>query len=107
MVFDCRFLNNPYWDESLRCKTGCDQSVMDFVAADARYGAFFEKILDLTLLLLPAYQQEGKAHFSIGLGCTGGQHRSVAVAEQLAKALAQKNWQVSIRHREIERRQGA
>lgn len=107
MVFDCRFLNNPYWDESLRGKTGCDQSVMDFVAADARYGAFFEKILDLTLLLLPAYQQEGKAHFSIGLGCTGGQHRSVAVAEQLAKALAQKDWQVSIRHREMERRRNA
>jgi len=104
MLFDCRFLNNPYWDESLRGKTGCDQAVSEYVAADDRYDGFFRRILDLTLLLLPAYQQEGKAHFCIGLGCTGGQHRSVAVTEHLAKTLATEGWQVSVRHREIEGR---
>ena len=107
MVLDCRFLSNPYWDESLRGKSGCDQAVMDFVTADDRFTAFFDQLLGLTRWLLPEYREEGKAHFSIGLGCTGGQHRSVVVAEKMAKALAGEGWQVSIRHRELERRQGA
>jgi UPF0042 nucleotide-binding protein len=104
MVMDCRFLRNPYWDESLRSKTGLDAAVQDYVRRDARYGPFFERLTDMVELLLPAYRDEGKSHFSIGLGCTGGCHRSVSVAEDLAKALAPKGWQVSIRHRELERR---
>ncbi|AXI53456.1 Nucleotide-binding protein YvcJ (plasmid) [Pseudoseohaeicola sp. NH-UV-7] len=104
MVFDCRFLNNPYWVPELRGFDGRDAQVADYVAADARFAQFFEKTLDFTEFLLPAYAEEGKAHFSIGFGCTGGQHRSVTVTERLAQALAEKGWQVSIRHRELERR---
>lgn len=104
MIFDCRFLKNPYWEESLRAFDGRDSEVADFVATDARFEPFFEKIQALVEMLLPAYIDEGKAHFSIGFGCTGGQHRSVAVAEKLVNALARGEWRVSIRHREMERR---
>lgn len=107
MVMDCRFLRNPYWDQSLRGKTGQDAAVMEYVAADPKYTDFFEQLTNMARLLLPAYRDEGKAHFSIGLGCTGGQHRSVAVTEELAKALEDEGWQVSKRHREMERRGGA
>lgn len=104
MVMDCRFLQNPYWDANLRAKTGQDPEVLAYISLDQRYAEFFSRLKDLTSLLLPAYRDEGKAHFSIGLGCTGGQHRSVAVAEELANALAADGWQVSKRHREMERR---
>ncbi|MCG7630430.1 RNase adapter RapZ [Epibacterium sp. MM17-32] len=101
MVFDCRFLANPYWDPALRDYDGRDQVVQDHVRADARFQGFFDRVLDLTLSLLPAYREEGKSHFSIAFGCTGGQHRSVTLAETLAKALAREGQQVSIRHREL------
>lgn len=104
MVFDCRFLRNPYWDASLRSLNGQSQAVADYVAADARFDSFFAKVLDLTELLLPAYIDEGKSHFSIAFGCTGGQHRSVTMAEKLTNALAERGWRVSKRHRELERR---
>ncbi|MDF1855227.1 RNase adapter RapZ [Pseudooceanicola sp.] len=105
MMFDTRFLRNPHWDAALRDNDGRDQAVQDFVAADPRYTAFFSKLLDLCDMLLPAYVAEGKAHLAIAFGCTGGQHRSVTLTERLANALAQRGWQVSIRHRELERRQ--
>ncbi|OWU86827.1 glmZ(sRNA)-inactivating NTPase [Oceanicola sp. 22II-s10i] len=107
LMFDTRFLRNPYWDPTLRGADGTDAQVQDYVRADPRFTAFFDKILDLCDMLLPAYVAEGKAHLAIGFGCTGGQHRSVTLTEELAKALAQHGWQVSIRHRELERRQGA
>ncbi len=103
MILDCRFLRNPYWDESLRSKNGLSRAVAEYVTADDRFEPFFDHVFSLTKLLLPAYIDEGKAHLSIGFGCTGGQHRSVAVTECLAKALAKEGWQVSIRHRELER----
>jgi len=105
MVFDCRFLANPYWQPELRQQNGLDQAVQDYVRADARFGPFFSRVLDLTRLLLPAYREEGKSHLSIGFGCTGGQHRSVTMAETLAKALAEDGLQVSIRHRELQGQQ--
>lgn len=101
MVFDCRFLSNPYWEPELRTHNGQDKEVQDYVMKDARYQGFFDRVLDLTLMLLPAYREEGKSHFSIAFGCTGGQHRSVTLAETLAKALAREGQQVSIRHREL------
>ncbi|WP_319825597.1 RNase adapter RapZ [Thalassovita sp.] len=107
MVFDCRFLRNPYWDASLRGLDGRNPEVAEYVSQDARFDGFFDRVLDLTAMLLPAYRDEGKAHFSIGFGCTGGQHRSVTMTEKLSKALAERGWQVSIRHREIERRANA
>jgi UPF0042 nucleotide-binding protein len=104
MIFDCRFLANPHWDAALRARDGRDPAVEAFVRADPRFEEFFRRLRDLLLMLLPAHQEEGKAHLSIGFGCTGGQHRSVAVAEMLGAALAEGGWPVSKRHRELERK---
>ncbi|MEM1237785.1 MAG: RNase adapter RapZ [Pseudomonadota bacterium] len=103
MVFDCRFLRNPYWDPALRGLNGQSAAVQSYVSEDPRYEAFFSQVISLAELLLPAYREEGKAHLSIAFGCTGGQHRSVSLAEHVASALAEAGWQVSIRHRELER----
>ncbi len=103
MVFDVRFLTNPYWQEDLRGKDGRDSAVAAYIEKDPLFAPFFGRVGDLVGMLLPAYAAEGKAHLSIGFGCTGGQHRSVAVAEKLANSLAKDAWQVSIRHRELER----
>ncbi len=104
MSLDCRFLRNPYWEVTLRDLDGRDVKVAEYVIGDERFNNFFDKVLDLAQMLLPAYIAEGKAHFSIGFGCTGGQHRSVVVAEKLTNALNASGWQVSVRHRELERR---
>ena len=104
-LIDCRFLSNPYWQPSLRAQNGKSEAVQLHVKNDERFELFFAKTLDLIKYLLPAYEAEGKSHFSIGFGCTGGRHRSVAVAELIREALAQSAWQVSIRHREMETRQ--
>ncbi|HCQ57157.1 MAG TPA: RNase adaptor protein RapZ, partial [Sulfitobacter sp.] len=103
VVHDCRFLRNPYWVPELRSGNGRDAAVAAHVAGDKRYTDFADKVLDLSLLLLPAYREEGKSHISIAFGCTGGQHRSVAMAEDHALRLAEQGWQVSIRHRELDR----
>ncbi len=103
MIIDCRFLQNPHWQEDLRALNGKDAAVANYVKADPLYDAFFEQLCDMCRLLLPAYRKEGKAYFSIGLGCSGGKHRSVCVTENLAKQLAEDGWQVSIRHRELDR----
>lgn len=105
MVYDCRFLKNPYWEPDLRALNGTDARVAAHVATDARYAEFVQKVLDLSLLILPACREDGKSHFSIAFGCTGGQHRSVTLAESHALRLAQEGWQVSIRHRELSARQ--
>jgi UPF0042 nucleotide-binding protein len=104
LVFDCRFLRNPYWSADLRSLDGRDAAVVDYIADDARFAPFLAQVTQLVETLLPAYQEEGKAHLTVAFGCTGGQHRSVAVTEKLAAHLAQAGWQVSKRHREIERR---
>jgi UPF0042 nucleotide-binding protein len=103
-VFDCRFLRNPHWEAELRALDGRDARVMDYIAQDPLCQPFFDGVAQLTELLLPAYRDEGKTHLTIGFGCTGGQHRSVALTEKLANALAMAGWQVSKRHRELERR---
>lgn len=105
MVYDCRFLKNPYWEPELRALNGTDERVAAHVATDPRYDEFAQKVLDLSLLILPACREEGKSHFSIAFGCTGGQHRSVTLAESHALRLAEEGWQVSIRHRELSARQ--
>ena len=104
MMFDCRFLKNPHWEPALRGLNGQAQAVADYIEQDPRFDEFFAKVTELVKMLLPAFAEEGKSHFSIGFGCTGGQHRSVAIAEKLANALAASGWQVSKRHRELERR---
>ena len=104
MVFDCRFLQNPHWVADLRPLNGRDAAVAAYVEADPRFAEFFLRLHEFILFLLPAQLEEGKAHLSIGFGCSGGQHRSVAVAEKLGKLLAEAGWPVSKRHRELERR---
>ncbi len=104
IVMDCRFLRNPHWDAALRARDGRDADVAAYVAADPRFDAFFSQVKSLIDLLLPAHKDEGKAHLSIGFGCTGGKHRSVMMTEGMASALAQDGWHVSKRHRELERR---
>lgn len=103
MVMDCRFLQNPYWEAELRALDGRDPRIQGFVQDDALYGKFFQMLKEMVSMLLPAYRDEGKAHFTIGLGCTGGRHRSVTVAEALAGHLRTEGWPVSIRHPELER----
>lgn len=107
MVFDCRFLRNPHWDATLRERDGRDPSVAAHVAADPRFPPFLSQVAGLVDFLLPAQIEEGKAHFALGFGCTGGQHRSVLMAERLASRLAEAGWPVAIRHRELERRAAA
>jgi UPF0042 nucleotide-binding protein len=104
MIFDCRFLKNPYWAPALRALDGRDPQVAAHIADDPRFAPFFQKLQELVLFLLPAHLEEGKAHLTIGFGCTGGQHRSVAVAEKLGNVLADAGWPVVLRHRELERR---
>ena len=103
MIYDCRFLRNPYWDPALRTANGMDPRVAAYVGQDPRFDAFADQVFGLSELLLPAYKQEGKSNISIAFGCTGGQHRSVTLAQDHAKRLAQLGWQVSIRHRELDR----
>ena len=104
MMFDCRFLKNPHWEPALRPLDGRAPEVAAFVESDPRFDPFLTRTRDLLLFLLPAHVEEGKSHLAIGFGCTGGQHRSVAVTERMAKALAEAGWQVSKRHLELERR---
>jgi len=102
LVFDVRFLRNPHWDKGLRPLTGRDGAVADHVAGDPLYDGFLARVTEMIEFLLPAYAAEGKAHLAVGFGCTGGRHRSVALAETVGKGLADAGWQVSIRHRELE-----
>lgn len=104
LMFDCRFLANPHWQPDLRPLDGRDDRVAAYVAEDPRHAEFHDRVRELLLFLLPAYVEEGKTHLSVGFGCTGGQHRSVAMTESMSKALAEAGWQVSKRHRELERR---
>ncbi len=107
MMFDCRLLRNPHWDQALRPLDGRSAEVQAYVRADPAFEAFHARLTDYLLTVLPGHAAEGKSHLALGFGCTGGQHRSVAVAEIVAGALAEAGWQVSKRHRELERRAGS
>ncbi len=101
LVFDCRFLRNPHWDPSLRPEDGRSPFVQSYIAQDPRFTAFSTQVDDMLTLLLPAFQEEGKSHLTVAFGCTGGKHRSVAMAEITATRLAEVGWQVSKRHRDV------
>lgn len=103
LVFDVRFLPNPYYQVSLREKTGLDQEVYDYVMAHPESEEFYKHLLNLIAPILPAYQKEGKSVLTVAIGCTGGQHRSVAFAHRLAESLA-KDWSVNESHRDKNRR---
>lgn len=104
LVMDVRFLPNPHYVPELRPQTGLDQPVYDYVMAQPETEAFFEKWYDLLLHTLPGYRKEGKANLVIAVGCTGGQHRSVALAKRLSDCLASDNYIVETTHRDMNKR---
>lgn len=103
LMFDVRFLPNPYWVPSLRASTGLSRDVRSYVLENPDATEFFEHATSMLEFLLPRYEAEGKSYLSIGVGCTGGRHRSVAITEALGQWLKNQGASVSIRHRDIER----
>ena len=103
LVFDMRFLANPHWEPTLRPLTGEDPRVAAHVTADPAYAPAVTRIADLLVTLLPGYAKEGKAYLTIAIGCTGGRHRSVAVARDLQQRLASAGHQAALSHRDIRR----
>ena len=100
-VFDVRFLDNPHWIDELRLQTGQDEAVAAHIRADPAWPAAFAHIRDLILLVLPRYAAQGKAYLNIAIGCTGGRHRSVFTAEELAKALHAAGFAPTLLHRNL------
>lgn len=101
MVIDCRFLPNPHWVDELRPLTGLDQAVSEYVLEQSVTGAFLSRLERLLALILPFYVQEGKSYLTIAFGCTGGRHRSVAIAEQMATVLEQLGHAPAVVHRDV------
>ncbi len=101
LVFDMRFLQNPYWVDDLRHLTGRDALVSDYVRSDPAYEDAVSRIEGLLLTLLPRYKAEGKAYVTIAFGCTGGRHRSVHVAERVAAHLASAGFAPTLSHRDV------
>ena len=104
LLFDVRFLPNPHWDPALRPLTGLDGPVRSYVLDSDLARTFLAKLDDLLQFLLPGYEAEGRSYLSIGIGCTGGQHRSVAIAEALARLLTDHGHPPILRHHHLERR---
>ena len=100
LVFDVRFLANPHYVEHLRPRTGRDPEVGAYVASDQNYEPFLARLTAMLDWLLPLYHQEGKSYLTVAIGCTGGQHRSVFVAEQLGEYLHGAGHDVFVRHRD-------
>jgi RNase adapter protein RapZ len=104
IVFDMRFLPNPHWEADLRPLTGFDPRVVEHVARDGRLAEFYDRLLPLLDYLLPQYISEGKSHLVVAIGCTGGRHRSVAIAEHLAARYREDGrFNVEVLHRDLDR----
>jgi len=103
LVFDVRFLPNPHWDENLRPMSGLDEPVRDFVMEQSLSVKFLDQLTGMLTLLLPAYKSEGKSYLTVAIGCTGGRHRSVVIAEQLKQWLIQSSHNPRVTHRDISR----
>ena len=103
LLFDCRFLPNPHWIDELRPLSGNDDAVRDYVLGQPEAGAFLAELERLLALLLPAYVREGKSYLSIGVGCTGGRHRSVVVATELGRVLQGLGFDARVLHRDVAR----
>jgi UPF0042 nucleotide-binding protein len=103
LLFDVRFLPNPYFVPGLRELTGLDAVVKQFLEDQEEFGELAEKLGDLLLYLLPKHQRESRSYLSLAIGCTGGRHRSVAIAEEIAEILGKSGWPVQVKHRDVER----
>jgi UPF0042 nucleotide-binding protein len=105
LAFDVRFLANPHYEPDLRELTGKDARVVEYIARDGRLDEFYERLHALLDFLLPQYVSEGKSHLVIAIGCTGGRHRSVAIAEHLiARYREDDDLDVAVAHRDIDQR---
>src|SRR5438105_2503443 len=105
LALDVRFLANPHYEADLRELTGLDERVVEHIARDGRLGELYERLFPLFDFLLPQYVSEGKAHLVVAIGCTGGRHRSVAIAEHLAERYrGHEGIEVAIAHRDIDKR---
>ncbi|WP_125713806.1 RNase adapter RapZ [Companilactobacillus kedongensis] len=104
IVMDVRFLKNPYYVDELKTKTGMDKPVYDYVMNDEQTETFYKKLYDLFKYIVPGYEKEGKTSLTIAIGCTGGQHRSVAIAQRLGTDLKE-NYYVDITHRDMDKSQ--
>lgn len=104
LVFDVRFLRNPYYEEALHRQTGLDPAVTEFIRRDDGFDDFLTNLKALLSPLFPRYAAEGKSYLTIAVGCTGGRHRSVCVTEDLSAWVAQQGEQVHVRHRDLENR---
>lgn len=108
LAFDVRFLPNPHYEPDLRELTGLDRPVIDYVEGSDGIEEFYDRLMPLLDYLLPAYVREGKAHLTVGIGCTGGRHRSVVVAEHLARAYGERgDYHVDVFHRDVNKPQRA
>jgi RNase adapter protein RapZ len=103
LVFDCRFLPNPHWVDELRAHSGLEEPVRRYVMAQPDTSSFLERLESLMDLLLPAYVKEGKTYLSIAMGCTGGHHRSVVLAEEMAAILRRHGFDPAVTHRDVDR----
>lgn len=103
MLFDVRFLPNPHFIPELRPLTGRDQQVIDFLDSKSEVEETIDRFIDLLSYLLPRFQREGKSYLSVGIGCTGGRHRSVVVADRLQKRLADLGYKAGVLHRDVEK----
>lgn len=103
LMFDCRFLPNPYWEESLRSHSGLEPPVRQFVLDRPETTAFLDMLEDLLTMLIPAYAREGKSYLTVAMGCTGGRHRSVVLTEELASRLTGHGVPTTAFHRDVER----
>jgi UPF0042 nucleotide-binding protein len=103
MIIDARFLPNPYFVNELRPKTGMDAEVRDYVLGKTETRAFLDRLYELLEFTLPLYEREGKSSLTLALGCTGGRHRSVVLAEELRKRLDGGRYRIHVKHRDIEK----
>ena len=104
LTFDVRFLPNPHYESELRDLTGLDQPVIDYVESSNGIQEFYDRLVPLLDYLLPAYEQEGKSHLTVCIGCTGGRHRSVVIAQHLARIYEQRDdILVDVVHRDMEK----
>jgi UPF0042 nucleotide-binding protein len=101
IVIDCRFLPNPHWVDELRPKTGLDDAVVAYVMGQSSTGPFLERLERLLSLVMPQFVQEGKSYLTVAFGCTGGHHRSVVIAEQVAAMLRRMGYDPAVSHRDI------
>lgn len=104
LLVDVRFLPNPFYIPELKEKTGNDKEVQDFVFNQEATTVFLEKYIDLLSFLLPMYEKEGKSNLTVGIGCTGGKHRSVTLANYLTERISEMGYQAEKRHRDIDRK---